>query len=417
MKSIKVHSPILLLILCVTYVVYGKLLSAPFWSPIDLQILREAHQLSLDPWPMFQHIGTYLNQPALQVSFLVEFYLFCDNPAGYLGVNLFIHCLNAFMVYMLVNMLFHQARMATLAAILFALAVGSYGKIFMSVANFEALLLSHLYLLVLYCLIRNDFRHDGRLGSPYFLLGLALFGLASLTRATSFSILGCLLAYKFFFYKERGGRAVLSRNILVLLGVGIVFYAAQSKWGNQAPVLFGHTDSPLVFTWISFKNIFRYLNLMVFPMQTSAMLATAHPLVILVYDIRTYIRMFLTLTMVSYSFFGIVFGSRAVRFFIAWTIISLLPFTGVSSSGEWLNVTHLYLASIGFCLILAAGAMGCFNLLKARRWRRFVPFLVPLLYAILAVGITDNIDERNRRAGQAPAIQEQVADLSRICRR
>jgi hypothetical protein len=351
----------------------------------------------------------------LIVSYLIEYSLFCDAWAGYLAVNLIVHSLNAFLVYMLVNMLFNRKRMAILAAVLFALTVGNYGKILMSVAGFEPLLLSHLYLLVLYFLIRNDFRHAGRLRSIYFVLGLCLFLVASLTRATSFSLLCCLLAYKFFFYKERGGRAVFSTNLLVIIGVGVVFYLAQGKWGHQSPTAFSQSDSAIHFTWISFKNIFRYMNLMIFPIQTSSMLERANPIVLLIYDIRTPIRIMLTLGIISYSFFGIVFGSRALRFFIAWTYIMLLPFTGVTETGEWLNISHLYLTSLGFCLILAAGAMGCFHLLKVRRWRRFVPFLAPLLYAVVTLLIAHQIDNQNRRAGQAPSVQAQKADLTRNC--
>lgn len=417
MRSLKIHGPVLLLMFVVVFAAYGWLLTAEFWSPVDLQILREAHQLSQNPLQMFRHIGTYFNQPVLQLSFLFEYYSFCNRPAGYLAVNLFIHALNAFLAYMLVNMLLNRKWMAILAASLFALAVGSYGKIFMSVAHLESLMLAHLYLLVLYFLIRNDFRHAGRLSSPYFILGLGLFLLASLTRATSFSLLGCLLAYKFFFYKERGRRAVLSGNILILLIVGILFYAAQTKWGHHAPTVFHGAGSGLHFTWKSITNVFRYLVLMIFPVQTSALLEKANPIVVFLYESRIVIRVLLTLATISYSFFGIVFGSRAVRFFIAWTYITLLPFTGIGEQGEWLNLTHLYLTSLGFCLVLAGGSTGTFNLLKARRWRRLVPFLAPLFYAVLAVAVTYQIDAQHRWAGQAPGIVAQRAELAEMCQR
>ena len=105
------------------------------------------------------------------------------------------------------------------------------------------------------------------------------------------------------------------------------------------------TTQPLQFTLLSFKNIFRYLNLMFFPIQKSPILETAPGWVVFVFEFRTVIRVFLTLSIISYSFFGFVFGSRAVRFFIAWTYITLLPFTGQSSTGAWLNLMALFVVT------------------------------------------------------------------------
>jgi hypothetical protein len=50
---------------------------------------------------MFHHVGFYFSQPLLQLVFLAEYRLFGVNVAGYLAVNLAIHALNAFVVYML----------------------------------------------------------------------------------------------------------------------------------------------------------------------------------------------------------------------------------------------------------------------------------------------------------------------------
>jgi hypothetical protein len=416
MKSLRIHSPVFLLLLAITFAAFGRLLTAPFHNALDLQILQEAHQLSKAPLAMLRHIATYFNQPALQLSFMVEYHLFCLSFAGYMAVNLLMHSLNAFVVYMLVNMLFNRRGMAILSAVLFALAVGNYGKIFMSVAGFESLLLAHLYLLVLYFLIRNDFRHDGRLRSPYFALGLGLFLLASLTKATTFSILGCLLAYKFFFYRQRGGRAIFSRNVLVLIIVGLVFFLAQGRWGHHPPSALGHPEGALHYTVVSFKNVFRYLNLMIFPLQPSPLVEHANPVVQMVYEFRTVIRVTLTIAIVSFSFFGIVFGGRALRFFIAWTYITVLPFTSVSDQGGWLNLTHLYLTSLGFCIILAAGAIGTSNLLEIRRWRRYLPYGVPLFFAVLSVSVAHQIDTQNRRSAQRTEIVELRAQTEWICR-
>ena len=375
-----------------TFIAFGDFMRTPIWDAGDAEILCDAHQLNQNPLAMFRHLGFYFSQPLLQLAFLTEYRWFGLEPAGYILVNLLIHAFNSFMVYMLVHMLFPNIRLAILAGILFALGVGSYGKILMNVQQLEALILACLHLLVLYFFIRNDFRRDGRIWSPLFLVGVFLFLVTGLTKTASFSLILTLIAYKAFFYKWRKGRAILSKDILVFTFIGILFYVAQNKWGYRQPTVFDSADTSDHFTWMSFKNIFRYLNLMFFPLQKSPMLDSANPLVVLAYHLRTVIRILLTLSIISYSFFGFIFGSKAIRFFIAWTYITLLPFTGLTQAGAWLNLSHLYLTSLGFCVILAAGTTGTSGLLARARWKRFLPYLVPLAFVAASIGLAHKLD-------------------------
>lgn len=417
MRKLYLHVPIYLLLIVITFAAFWRLMTTPFWNPLDFLIIHEAHVLSQDPLAMFGHLGTYFSQPLLQLAFLLEYRAFGLAPGGYIGVNLLVHATNTFVVYMLVNMLFPRERIALIAAILFALTVGSYGKVLTSVSQLESLLLAFFHLLVLYLFIRNDFRDEGRLKSPYFLMGLAVFVLSGLTKASTFSLLGCLLAYNIFFHSRRGGRPIVSKNLLIFVSVGILFYLAQSKWGYRQPTVIDPASDPLNFTLLSFKNIFRYLNLMFFPMQNSPILKEADAWVIWVYNWRTVIRLSLTLAILSYSFFGFVFGGSAVRFFIAWTYITLLPFTGLSASGGWLNLNHLYLTSLGFCVILAAGTRGTSRLLERRRWRRYIPYLVPVYFVVLALVLTFKLDTQHRRIAATDQIRQMHGELVDCCGR
>jgi hypothetical protein len=417
MTTIRIHGPIFLLMLALAFAAFGFIMGTELWDGTDAQIIMDAHDLSHDPSPMFGHIGFYFSQPVLQLAFLAEYRLFGMDMAGYMVVNLFVHAVNAFIVYMLVNMLFPHRNMAIFAAVLFVLGVGSYGRVLTSLNQLESLLLACLHLLVLYFFIRNDHRHVGKVWSPLFALGLFLFLLTGLTKAASFSLLGCLIAYKVFFYRKRQGRSILSPDILIFMGVGILFHLARNKWGYQHPTVYEDTTPPLQFTLLSFKNIFRYLNLMFFPIQKSPILQIAPGWVHFIFDITPIIRVFLTLAIISYSFFGFVFGSRAIRFFIAWTYITLLPFTGHTASGQWLNLSHLYLTSLGFCVILAAGADGTSRLLARRRWRRFLPYLVPLFLAAGSIGLTHLLDQQHKRRAATPEAVEMRKSVIRACQK
>ncbi|MFO7653347.1 MAG: hypothetical protein R6X25_05925 [Candidatus Krumholzibacteriia bacterium] len=411
LKRFGVHAPVYLLLILVVFAVFGRLLTTPFWNPLDLQILAEAAQLSRDPWSMLRHLGAYFSQPILQLVFVLEYRLFGLDPAGYQAVNLFVHATNAFLVYMLVNMLFPRHRIAPLAALLFALGVGSYGKVLMGVAQLEPLLLAMMHILVLYFFIRNDFRHEGRTTSPYYLLGLLLFVLAGFTRVSYVSLLGAIVAYKALFYRQRAGRPVLDLGLLLFAAVGAVFYIAQDRWGFESPSALRAQAEPITYTWISIKNVFRYLVLMFFPLQTSSLLEDAPFWVSWLHTARSIIRVLITLAIISYSFFGFLFGNAAVRFFIAWTFITVLPFSGMPESGHWLNLTHLYVTSLGFCVILAAGVRGTSELLSRAGWRRLLPYLVPLYFVLLSLGLTYKLDERNRLQAESPTMEQLWSQL------
>lgn len=415
MKTLRIHGPILLLMMALAFIAFGSFIRTPLWDPGDAQILIEAHQLNQDPEAMFGHIGFYFSQPLLQLAFLAEYRLFGLDTTGYILVNLMVHAFNAFLVYMLVNMLFPRERMALLAAIMFVFGVGSYGKILMAIHQLEALSMASLHLLVLYFFIRNDFRHHGKIWSPLFMLGMFLFLLTGLTKTASFSLILTLIAYKAFFYKWRQGRAVLSMDILAFALVGILFYLAQNQWGFQNPSALVSSEGTQHFSLISFKNIFRYLNLMFFPLQQSPMLETANPLVIRIYELRTVIRIFLTLSIISYSFFGFVFGSKAIRFFLAWTYITLLPFTGQTHANVWLNLSHLYLTSLGFCVILAAGTVGTSNLLGRAGWKKVLPYLVPLAFVAASLLLAHQLNNNHKRMADLPRCVTLRGEVARAC--
>ena len=158
-------------------------MTTDLWDGHDVQIICEAHLLSKNPVAMFAHIGFYFSQPLLQLAFLAEYRFSARTSPATSDVNLLIHVINSFMVYMLVHMLFPRKKMAVLAGAPLRprrrqLRAGLHDD-----PPARILLLACLHLLVLYFFIRNDFRRDGSVRSSLFLVGLVLFLLTGLTKA------------------------------------------------------------------------------------------------------------------------------------------------------------------------------------------------------------------------------------------
>jgi hypothetical protein len=109
-RVLRIHGPILALLLALVYLAYGRLMTGDFWHPLDFAVLADIHTMSLDPLERFRHIGAWFSQPLLQLAFLLEYRLFGLDYGAYIAVNLALHALCAFVIYMLVNMLFYHER-------------------------------------------------------------------------------------------------------------------------------------------------------------------------------------------------------------------------------------------------------------------------------------------------------------------
>ena len=103
------------------------------------------------------------------------------------------------------------------------------------------------------------------------------------------------------------------------------------------------------------------------------------------------------LALLSYTIFGIVFGNRAIRFYIGWMYVMVVPFAVFRYPADWLNLRFLYLVSLGFCVLLTSGAVYVSRLLAHRGWQRYVSFAVPLFYVGLSIVLVAKLDAKNER--------------------
>jgi hypothetical protein len=116
----------------------------------------------------------------------------------------------------------------------------------------------------------------------------------------------------------------------------------------------------------------------------------------------------------SFSLFGFVFGSRALRFYIAWMYIMVVPFAFLRYPADWLNLRFLYLVSVGFCVVLTTGTLYAFKLLSHRRGRRWTPFAIPAAYVVLTMVLVRALDLKNEQLARSPDIAERRAQIESL---
>jgi hypothetical protein len=160
-------------------------------------------------------------------------------------------------------------------------------------------------------------------------------------------------------------------------------------------------------------NLPGYLVLMVLPLQQSTVLTEAPWWIQWLYHIAPMLRVLVGLTILSYSLFGFIFGNRAVRFYIAWMYVMIVPFTLFRYPEDWLNLRFLYLVSLGFCVLLTTGTLYAYKLLQARRYRRFLPFLLLVFYVLATTYTVHTLAGKNRQLADSPDVVQRRAALER----
>jgi hypothetical protein len=402
-----------------TLLVFGLLLAVsaafftwvrdnPFWHPEDFVYLKQAIAMH-GSWRELFAVGPGQPfQPLVKAIFFLEYSLFGLDAWKYYLLNVIVHATNGLLVYVLVDVLLRDRAIAAMSSLLFVCAVGNYGKTVMVVSGISDLLITLLTLLTLLCYFRNELEKEGKLGSPWFFAAALFFLLSVVTKTSSFSILGCIMAFALFFRSETGKR-VLNREFIVIAAIAVVVLLAKLAFFPALATEQGYALGVSNFL----RNYASYLVRMVFPMHASMLIAHAGPVVQFMYEIATGIRFAVFLCIVSFTLFGFIFGNRALRFFIVWTYITVTPFCFFRFPLDWLDIRHLYLVSVGFCMILASVTVLAARLLAHRRWRRLLPYSLPLLFVCLSQFIVYQLDTKYERVAEIPAIMEMKEEVLR----
>jgi len=370
-----------------------------FWHGDDWEYMIQALRIGQDWREVFSTRLHQTFQPIPNLIFFAEFQAFQIDARGYYFFNVFVHTINAFLVYVLVRTLLKDKTIAVLSGLLFEFAVGNFGKSVMTVSGISDLVITTLTLTTMIYYVKNELEERGALWKKNFILCLIFFTLSLLSKTTSFSLLGLMLAFNLF-YRQETGRKAFDRNFTVFavfaLGVLVVKLVVQGAIPGASELDF----SPLSLA----RNFAAYLVRMVFPSRSSTLVSDAGPAVKFIYEFATAIRVVILLCIVSYSVFGFLFGNRVIRFFVAWTYIVVAPFCFFRFPRDWLDIRFLYLVSVSFQMILASGTVLAARLLYQRPWRRRLPYLIPALFVALSYFVLLQLDNNYEQKAASPLL-------------
>ncbi len=310
------------------------------------------------------------------------------NAFGWHLVNVLLHLVNTFLVFLLIRDCVRDRTIAFFGALLFAVHPVHVEAV-TPVYNFMGLLSAFFGLRAMIAF----FKSEGFTKKPYTLLCLLMLALAVFAKEEMIVLPGLFLLAGLYFFRHGSVRRLMSRSWAYGLCVAV---AALYVWARVSVVekeaALGFWDLPLHFNVLPagsaalhFMTVLKiychYVILLIFPMDLSAF----H----MVYPAQGIVRPeSLACLGVTGLLFSFAFMTRrrrpAVSFWILFFFISLVPVSNLFPIGGLFAERFLYFPSVAFCALAGTIFVRSVNVLVPAR-KEFHQRLI--LYGIFIVVI------------------------------
>ncbi len=320
-------------------------------------------------------------RPLNRASYLIDYQLFGRNPMWFHAVNVFIHLLNALLLYLVASRLLANRSAALVAALLFAVhPANSEAVNFISARN--TLLALCFSLASLLSFLKA---HEKGIRWPF--ISALLFFLGLLSKETAFMLIVVITIYTFSpspWFEAKILRDKLISLLPFLLAVVFYFtmrtYSLQGLVGAEIP-----TDGLLSRLSMNYHIIPQYARLLLVPLDLTVFHTVPKG------DIFNP-PWFLPAWAVIFAAIWLVIRSRqpAALFGLIWCAVNYVPISNiVPIPSDPITERFLYLPAVGIFIMLGAIVLR----LNARIWTRRAVGVAATVILLLFASMTI---ERNR---------------------
>ncbi|RJP75673.1 MAG: tetratricopeptide repeat protein [Candidatus Abyssobacteria bacterium SURF_17] len=299
----------------------------------------------------FSHpVSGHVYRPLASFTFALNYALNGLNPFGYHLVNILLHALNVFLVFILLQQLGFQHQSSFVGALMFAVhAVHSEAVTW--IAGRGNMLFLFFFLLAYVLYMRADSGSQRR----RFLLTLvsaAAYGLSLLAKEMALPLPIILFGHDLYFRRDRDLKAMLQRawRYLPFVCVALAYmYLRLQVLGRIAQVQY-HGGSAYVTFLMMIKAVVVYMRLMALP--TGLSLSRHFPPAYSILD-ASVIPCFLVVIL---GIAAAIFTFRRATYFsfaLYWFGVTLLPVSNIIPVNAIVADRFLYGPSVGFCILVA----------------------------------------------------------------
>ena len=282
-----------------------------------------------------------LYRPIQTLSYAADYSIWKLDAAGYHFTNILLHILTAIAVWALASLLFEDGLIGLITGALFVIHPIHTEAV--AYVSGRADILSGLFMLT--CIICYIKQLSLKSAAGYFLM-LSSYTLALLSNEYSLILPFLLVLYHYTFKKRFRLREILPIVLIAAayiptrisvspsLAPNIAYYHAILK---RAPGFFAAITNYIRLLILPFDLHMEYGNTLFAPM-----------------DPRAIAGILIVCALISLVFIKRG-SSRLVFFSISWFLVGLLPYSGIYPLNAYMAEHWLYLASIGFFLMMAGG--------------------------------------------------------------
>jgi hypothetical protein len=328
-------------------ITFIRVIGNTFWLD-DYGWVSNAMRTTRDISYLLQPMAGFF-RPVVNGIFVVNFWMFGLDPAGYYVANILIHLVNIALVFVLVYRLSKERFfIAWFASLLFAGTFGNYGEAVIWISGCTELIATTFYLLTL--MYHWSFLNTRKVRD--YVLAFLCFLMSLLSKESTISLLPVLILLDWFTSRDGPRERILSISRFkkyipfAALLLPYLWYEVQLQQSNYVVY-----EDHYRIGWHVIPNVLEYLGLMVVPItsrSTIIQIPTAASFASLALGVGQRVIQFGLL--VLWVFLVIKNCYSLTRFSILWMLFSILPYAFFA----WkTTVRYLYIPSIGFAIAVA----------------------------------------------------------------
>ena len=391
----KAATMIALMVFALAFLAYANTLTGDFIWDDEYLILNNSQIKS------FTHLGdvftTYAGygsgnvnnfyRPVQEISNMVDFSLWGENPLGFHLTNIILHALVAVMVFIFLTFLAGDILTASIASLLYAVHP-VHTEAVAYIAGRADPLCAFFMLSSLVLFIKASRTMDsGRKGASLYIASLLLFVVSLLSKETAIIMPLIVFLYIFFFLRRKDAYRKIRFSwipYVFITGIYVFLRTTVLNFSGAVPESV-FTNIPIMYRILTFlRSIGIYLRLLLVPLDLH--MERSMSITGSIFEVSAIIAVIAAgfiawLVMYTYR------RNRLAAFSICWFFVCLLPFSNVIPLNSFLAEHWIYLASVGPFLLAAIGIVHVYNnLIPPRIKIIFIP-LIGIIIGIFA-GLT-----------------------------
>lgn len=292
-------------------------------------------------------------RPVVTISYFLDYFLWGLNPFGYHLTNLFLHIINALLLYFFINLIAKDKKVSLLCSLLFALHPVNTEAV--NVISFREDLLVFLFFISSFIFFIKSNHYLNKKTTFYF-ASMALFLLALFSKEMAVTLPIMLLIYDYFF--------VFSKNVNNQLRVFLYRYIGYVVILLLFSFIFTANIKEFSFKYSSgsfYINIEKLLDASITYFNWLINPTKVHFAFVLT---EKYLPMPQRLFIIKLLFFMLIIicsifvikmrkTSKEIQFAILWFFVILFPVSNIIPMQNYMAARYLYLPMVGFCFLIA----------------------------------------------------------------